>query len=1036
MKKSYNSIGSIGFALMLTAVCGFVQAQTKTVTGKVTVGKGNQVLPLSGVSVSQVGSHQTSVTNAQGVYRLEISGDGGSGNVSENRDGNGNKNGGGSAVLVFRHPEYAEQRVHLGNRFVVDVGMVVGSGGDGVGSGSDSGSDSGKVQGIEEVVLNAGYYKVKDKERTGSIAKISAKDIENQPVTNVLASAQGRMAGVSIVQNSGTPGGGFDIQIRGKNSIRRDGNEPLYIIDGIPVISETPSIYSAAILPYASVSPLNAINPNDIESFEMLKDADATAIYGSRGANGVIIVTTKKGKKGRTDLKLNTSYSLSAVTNRLQMMGTSDYLRMRRTAFQNDGISAIPANAYDLNTWSQERETDWQKELIGKTAESSVVQLSLSGGSETTSYLISYGHTEQSTVLPAGFQYKSNNLTGNFSYRTPDRRLEVNLTNTLSFQDNNVLNSDVTGRSITLSPNAPSLYKPDGSLNWENSTFTNPLGAFKSEYLNSTSFINSGTQISYKLFPFLSLKFNGGITHQNFEEFSLRPHTMSNPAANLTSANSTSSKNNSSILSYILEPQITGAYTFGNHSLDVLIGATLQKSETNQSSMQGLGFESNALIQNIGAAKTKIISDQVRNQYNYTAVFARLNYKFLKRYILNVTGRRDGSSRFGPENRFGNFGAVGAAWVMSDEKWMKSISWLSFAKLRGSIGTSGNDRIGDYQYLDTYTVSSNIYNTITALNPSRLYNPDFSWEKTLKKEVAAEVSFFKSRWNLSAAYYENTSSNQLVGIPLPATTGFSSIQSNLPAKVQNTGWEFETSVQVFKGGKFKYDTSLNLSVPDSKLLEFPNLEGSTYTNQYVIGYPTTLVKVYQYAGINPDTGLYQFTDYNNDGKITSPDDNKVIERLGVRFFGGWSNNFRYERWSASFLWQFVKQRNWNYNRQMLIPGSLNNQPVEVLDVWSASNPTGTYMPYSSGTVAAKSSLHSFFQNSTAAVGDASFIRLKNVQLNYSIPVSRFGIKEAMIYVQGQNLLTITKYFGLDPEFLLTGYLPPLKTYAVGFQLTF
>lgn len=1001
MKKSYSNIGSIGFVFMLTIVCGSAKAQTKNVAGTVTDGS----LPLSGVSVSNEGSNETAVTNSKGVYILSVTGE--------------------NPVLLFRHPEYSEERVSVDKRAVVDVSL------------SQSQTQRGKEQGIEEVVLvNAGYYKVKDKERTGSIAKISAKDIENQPVTNVLASAQGRMAGVSITQNSGTPGGGFDIQIRGKNSIRRDGNEPLYIIDGVPVISETPSIYSAAILPYASVSPLNAINPNDIESFEVLKDADATAIYGSRGANGVIIVTTKKGKKGRTDLKLNTSYSLSTVTNRLQMMGTSDYLNMRRTAFKNDGISTIPSNAYDLNTWSQERETDWQKELIGKTAESSVVQLSLSGGSENTSYLISYGHTEQSTVLPAGFQYKSNNLTGNFSYRTPDRKTEVNLTNTLSFQDNNVLNSDVTGRSITLSPNAPALYKPDGSLNWENSTFTNPLGAFKSEYLNTTSFINSGTQISHKLFSFLSLKFNGGITYQNFEEFSLRPHTMSNPAANVTSANSTSSKNNSSIFSYILEPQIAGDYQFGNHSIDMLIGASLQKSETNQSSMQGLGFESNALIQNIGAAKTKIISDQVRNQYNYTAVFARINYKYLKRYIVNVTGRRDGSSRFGPNNRFGNFGAVGAAWLISEEKWMENISWLSFAKLRGSLGTSGNDRIGDYQYLDTYSVSSNVYNNITALNPSRLYNPDFSWEKTLKKEVAAEFSFFKSRWNLSAAYYVNTSANQLVGIPLPATTGFSSIQSNLPAKVQNTGWEFETSVQVFKTGRFKYDTSFNLSVPRSKLLEFPNLEGSTYTNQYVIGYPTTLVKVYQYEGINPSTGLYQFTDYNKDGKITSPDDNKVIEQLGVRFFGGWSNNFRYERWSASFLWQFVKQRNWNYNRQMIIPGSMNNQPVEVLDVWSASNPTGTYMPYSSGTVAVKSSLHSFFQNSTAAVGDASFIRLKNVQLNYSIPVSRFGIKEAMIYVQGQNLLTITKYFGLDPEFLLTGYLPPLKTYAVGFQLTF
>ena len=243
-------------------------------------------------------------------------------------------------------------------------------------------------------------------------------------------------------------------------------------------------------------------------------------------------------------------------------------------------------------------------------------------------------------------------------------------------------------------------------------------------------------------------------------------------------------------------------------------------------------------------------------------------------------------------------------------------------------------------------------------------------------------------------------------------------------------------MQVFRNSKFRYDTSFNISIPNSKLLEFPNLEGSTYANQYVIGYPTTLVKVYQFEGINPATGVYQFTDFNNDGKISSPDDNKVIERIGMQFFGGWSNNLSYGPWSASFLWYFVKQRNWNYNRQMVIPGSMNNQPVEVLDVWSASNPSGTYMPYSSGSVAAKTSAHSFFQNSTAAIGDTSFIRLKNIQLSYSIPLREFGIKEAMIYVQGQNLLTITKYFGLDPEFALTGYLQPLKTYSLGFQIIF
>lgn len=861
---------------------------------------------------------------------------------------------------------------------------------------------SEKVSHIEEVVLNAGYYKVKDKERTGSIAKVSAKDIENQPVANVLSTIQGRMSGVSITQNTGTPGGGFDIQIRGKNSIRREGNEPLYIIDGVPQASETPSLYSNRILPWSSINPLNTINPNDIESFEILKDADATAIYGSRGANGVIIVTTKRGKKGRSELKLNTSYSLSRIIRPMEMMNTEQYISMRRQAFQNDNVP-YPATMYDINgTWDQSRYTDWQKELIGGTAESYAVQLSMSGGSENMSYQISYGHNEQGTVLPADFRYKTNTINANFSYFTPDRRLEFNFVNTFSFQNNNVQNDDMTSKAIGLSPNAPALYTSDGRINWENGTFTNPVATLLSEYRNKTAFFNNGLNVSYKLFPFLSVKMNAGISYQNFEERSLKPHTINNPSFGQTSLNSTSSKNNQGNFSYILEPQIVGSYMMGNHRFEALVGATLQKTQADQGAISGRGFESNALIDNIGASNVKTISDQVRSEYNYTAVFARFNYQLKKRYILNLTGRRDGSSRFGPSNRFGNFGAIGGAWLFSEEGFLSELKWLSMGKLRGSIGTTGNDKIGDYQYLNTYIISSGIYNGQTVLNPARLYNPNFSWEKTLKKELALELGLWNGRFNFSGAYYENTSSNQLVGIPLPATTGFSSIQSNLPAKIRNTGWEFDASLQVFRKGKFRYDTSVNLSIPKNTLVEFPNLEGSTYSNQYVVGYPVTIARVYQYEGIDPVTGLFRFKDFNGDGKINSPDDNKAVEKLGVRFFGGWSNNLRFGNWSASFLWQFVKQRNWNYNRSMPMPGILNNQPVEALNVWSASNPDGQYMPYSAGYNSQKLSLHGFFQNSTAAVSDASFIRLKNVQISYKIPVKEMGIKEAMVYFQGQQ----------------------------------
>ncbi len=896
-----------------------------------------------------------------------------------------------------------------------------------------------KEQNIKEVILNGGYYTVKDKERTGSIAKIKAQDIENQPVTNVLSSLQGRMAGVNITQGSGVPGGGYDIQIRGRNSLRSmtnsdiDGNQPLYVVDGVPIGGKMTSLYSGVALPGANINPLNSINPGDIESVEILKDADATAIYGSRGANGVVLITTKKGKSGKLGLDLNTSHAISNALSNLRLMNTGQYLTMRKQAFANDGITQYPATAYDINgTWDQNRYTDWRKALIGNTATSSNTQLSLHGGSNTTTFLLSFGHNEQSTVFMKDFKYIGNTLSSSISHHSEDKRFQLNISNLFSLLKNNVPRTDMTRQAYFLSPNAPALYNQDGSLNWEQNTFANPAALFNSTYSNETKQLLINVNMGYEIIPKLRIKLSGGINYQDFGEIALQPNTMYNPSFALgqSSATSRASMSNQDRFSYILEPQVNWTFKKDQHELDVLIGGTFQSEVNKQGSMTGIGFESNAFIGNIGAAQTKIISDQLRTEYRYAAVFGRINYQFKNRYILNITGRRDGSSRFGPSHRFANFGAVGAVWIFSKESFIENNKWLSFGKLRGSYGSAGSDNIGDYQYLDTYVVSSSsAYNGTTGLVPSRLYNPDYSWEKTRKLEIALELGLFKNRLNLTAAWYRNRSSSQLVGYQLPAVTGFSSVLANLDAVVQNTGWEFEAGARPLPAGELQWETSVNISIPKNKLISFPRLEGSTYANQYVIGQPTSIIKVYHLEGINPQTGQYQFTDYNGDGKISSPDDNKVIENIGVKYFGGWNNTFRYKNWDLSFLLQFVKQRNRNYNSIMPVPGSMNNQPIQVLDVWSAQNPNGLYMPYRSGSSAS----HILFQNSDAAISDASFIRLKNVQLGYRIPLRDSVFKEVKLYFQGQNLVTWTKYFGIDPEFFALGFLPPLRTFSFGIQ---
>ena len=889
---------------------------------------------------------------------------------------------------------------------------------------------------LEEVTINAGYYNVTKKESTGSIARVTAKDIQNQPVTNALAAVQGRMAGVNITQNSGTPGGGYTLRIRGTNSLRVDGNAPLYIIDGVPISEQNASTLAGAVLPGGAVNPLNAINPNDIESIEVLKDADATAIFGSRGGNGVVLITTKRGKAGKTSFSVNSSYGISSVASHMEMMDSRQYLAMRRSAFANDNITEIPDYAYDINgPWSQERDTDWQKELIGRTANSSSLQLSINGGSENTGFIVGGSHNEQTTVFSDDFKYRTSNLSTNIRHHSADNKFRMNLSGLFAAQSNNVVNDDFTRQALYLSPNAPQLYTQDGALNWEGNTFTNPVAAFESKYSYESKGFNTNLNLSYELLPALQVKLNGGLNYLSFSEKSLRPHTMYNPSYGMTPANSMAFKGTQNRFSYLLEPQLQYDLGIGDHDIEFLIGSTYQQTTSDVLNAEGYGFQSNALLSNLSAATTQVVSQDSRTEYKYAAVFGRVNYKFRQKYILNITGRRDGSSRFGPENRFANFGAVGAAWLFSREGFFEGSSWLSHGKLRGSYGTTGSDQIGDYQYLDTYQVSPNLYGNYTGLLPSRLYNPDFSWEKTTKLEAALELGLWEDRLNVSLVWYRNRSGNQLVGIPLPGTTGFATILANLPATVENTGWEIEASFDALRSGAFRWQTSVNLSIPRNKLIAFPGLEGSTYANRYVIGQPVSIVKLYNFEGIDPQTGLYRFTDQNGDGTITAPDDNTFTENVGVRYFGGFSNNLSYKNWNLAFLFQFVKQRQWNYNSMMPTPGSMNNQPVEVGNVWSPENPSGTYMPYTSGADPVKNQLHGYFMESTAAVSDASFIRLKNIQLSYRLPLNGFA-SDTVLYLQGQNLLTFTKYFGLDPEFTQLGFVPPLKTVSFGVQLTF
>ncbi|WJS93382.1 SusC/RagA family TonB-linked outer membrane protein [Flavobacterium johnsoniae] len=888
---------------------------------------------------------------------------------------------------------------------------------------------------LQEVHVNAGYYSVKESERTGSIARITSKDIENQPVSNVLAAMQGRMAGVNITQTTGVAGGGFDIQIRGRNSIRTDGNAPLYIIDGVPYSSETIGNNRSTVVLPATSDPLNSINPSDIESIEVLKDADATAIYGSRGANGVVLITTKKGKEGVTRFVLDYRQGIGMVTRFMDLMHTEQYLQMRTEAFKNDGIPFGPSD-YDVNgTWAQNRYTDWQKEFIGGMASYTDLQGTLSGGSAQTQFLSSSSLHRETTVFPGDFGYNKANFRIAVNHESENGKFKINTTAGYTVQKNSQPSIDLTRYVTVLAPNAPSLYDESGNLNWENSTWENPLAALEGKYRTNTNDLTASTMLSYAIIPQLTIKTSLGFTSTNHYETRTQPSTMFDPVYQLGSEYSAITANSTERQSWIIEPQLEWSETYGKLKTQVLFGSTFQKLTGGQLLQEATGYTSNALIYNLASAKVLNAVSDTESIYKYQAFFGRLNFVFDDKYIINLTGRRDGSSRFGPGNQFANFGAVGAAWIFIREK-NNNLSIINYGKIRASYGTTGSDQIGDYQFINTYTSTGVKYGGVIGILPTRLFNPNFKWEINNKLEAALETGFFEDRIFLTAAWYLNRSSSQLVGIPLAATTGFASIQSNLNATVQNTGLEITLRTVNFQKKHFSWTTNFNISIAKNKLLSFPQLKGSTYENKFIIGEPLNIVKTYHYKAVDPSSGNYQFEDVNNDGKITSPEDKIFVSDLNPKFFGGLQNQITWKNWRLDFLFQFSKQKNYSEEYTLGMPGTMNNQTTRITNRWQKIGDASELQKYSTGADGKTLDAASKYFSSDAVITDASYVRLKNVSLSFALPKEWIKKVQCRISFEGQNLLTFTPYKGMDPEFKFTGYLPPLTVFTTGLNLTF
>jgi TonB-linked SusC/RagA family outer membrane protein len=907
----------------------------------------------------------------------------------------------------------------------------------------------------------------------GSITKVSGSDISAQPITNPLAGLEGRVPGLEVTSTSGIPGSSFNVQIRGQNTVNPNLStntslpldQPLFIVDGVPFapqnanLNQFPSLAAPGLSynnPYGGISPLNSLNPSDIESIEVLRDADATAIYGSRGGNGVIIITTKKGKAGKSEFNVSLNDGESFIGPTIPMMNTNQYLSMRHQAFVNDGlvpnnIAGDPAYAPDLTVFDTTRNTDWKKYFFGNTAHDLNLNASLSGGTANTQFRIGTGFNRDSYIFPGDLADNRATFSTSIHHTSDNKRFTLDFTANYSYDKNNSAGDPGIMTAYTLEPDFPNLVDSKGNLTWSyngvqldgSSAGNNPLAYLKELYSIENISLNSNLQFGYKITDGLTFRTSLGYSTYTSQEYYGDPLSAQDPEYD---PESSSRFGNNNFVTWIIEPQLEYKKVVKKAQYDFLAGGTLEKKTNAVSELDGYNYSNDDLIQSIAGSTTQNATDSYTD-YRYVALFARFNLKWDDKYLLDITGNRDGSSRFGPNREFGNFGSVGAGWLFNEESFVKNnLKFLSYGKLRGSYGITGNDNAADYEFLSRWAPSPYSYNGTPGYVAQNLYNPDFSWATTKKLEFGLELGFLSDRLLFSSTWYRSRTGNQLITYNLPSQTGFTSILENENALVQNTGLELSLQGSLIKGKHIAWTSSINFTFPENKLLAFPGLVTSSYSTAYQIGKPLSEVYGFRYAGVNPADGYFQFKTAN--GQISENpvqagggkfNDFVPLGNTDPKFYGGWQNSITYGQFQLNFFLSFKKQMGRNYLAQVYgyVPGNEINEPVALLNSWKAPGQQTNYEKLSTQYGQSYTGAYDFTESS-GAYSDASYIRFKTISFSYSLPesiVQKLSLQNLRFYISGQNLFTITSYKGNDPETQNFYGVPPLKTLSCGLQIT-
>jgi TonB-linked SusC/RagA family outer membrane protein len=895
---------------------------------------------------------------------------------------------------------------------------------------------------LNEVVV-IGYGTAKRKDLTGAVSSVTADEIEKQAVQNPLNALQGHIAGAMVTTDNGLPGSRVNILIRGQNTLS-NGTVPLYIIDGIPFNisngSNPPTndvdgeISNGA---NGGVSPFSFINPADIERIDVLKDADATAIYGTRGANGVVLITTKKGQAGPTKVDLNFYEGIGKVPRWLDMLNTQQYLDLRRQAYQNDGITPTASSAPDLFTWSQTANTDWQRKFLGGTNHLTDAQANISGGNALTHFLFGTSYHRETTVYPG--DYADQRLTAHFNldHSSANKKFNANLTASYAYDQSNLPITDLAS-VYNLPPNYP-LYNPDGTLYWDGN-FTNPESYLLQKYQQKTNNLLSNLKLGYSIIDGLRVQANFSYFNISSAVNTQTPIASQNPIF-YPGATNDATFGNTGQSTWVVEPQLTYDRKISKGKLSALLGTEFQRSQNQSTSLNASNYSNPGLMYlPTGAASYSSSAKYVL--YKYNSVFGRITYNWSDKYLANVNIRTDGSSRFGPDHRFGTFYSLGGAWVFSKEKFLQS--WnnvLSFGKLRASFGTTGNDQFSDYAYLANYTSSagSAIYQGSSVVYSTSLANPDLHWEINRKLDLGLELGFLKDRLHLTGSVYRNRSSDQLTDVSLPIFVGINSYNGNLPALIQNEGVELELNTANINGKYFQWKTNVNWTFARNQLLKID--PSYFFASQVIVGYPVNQDRRYEFLNLNPQTGtpVYYSATAGTTATPVAATDRPLAFNPNPTAFGGIGNDFTYKNWSLSFFFQFVKQTGNIYPTTQ--PGILanGNFTTYVLNRWQ--NPGDvTNIPKASTQYSLYSSYYAY---SNAVYGNDSYIRFQNATLGYNfsnILIRHLHFSSLRVFMQGQNLYTWAKNKTVfDPTSLTftggAGY-PSLRIITMGLNCSF